>query len=73
MLWLNKYMEAMTEVVLKHGAVVDKFIGDAIMAVFGVPIARKTSKEIAQDAYSAVQCAIGMSVALEALNQCWAQ
>ncbi|MBN8560321.1 MAG: adenylate/guanylate cyclase domain-containing protein [Leptolyngbya sp. UWPOB_LEPTO1] len=73
MIWLNEYMEAMTEVVLKHGAVVDKFIGDAIMAVFGVPIARKTSKDIAHDAYSAVQCAIEMSAALAALNQRWAQ
>ena len=32
--WLNEYMEAMSEVVLANGGVVDKFIGDAVMAVF---------------------------------------
>jgi adenylate cyclase len=69
--WLNEYMDAMTEVVLNHGAVVDKFIGDAIMAVFGVPIARTTQDAIAQDAHSAVSCAIAMSSALESLNRKW--
>jgi adenylate cyclase len=71
--WLNEYMEAMTQVVLAHGAVVDKFIGDAIMALFGVPIVRETEAAIAADSESAVKCAIDMAVALAKLNAKWAQ
>ncbi len=69
--WLNEYMEAMTQVVLAHGAVVDKFIGDAVMAIFGVPIARATEAEIRTDAQNAVRCAVGMAEALNRLNQKW--
>ncbi|EKQ70611.1 putative transmembrane sensor domain protein [Leptolyngbyaceae cyanobacterium JSC-12] len=71
MCWLNEYMEAMTQVVLDHGGIVDKFIGDCIMAVFGVPIARTTEAEIAQDANQAVSCAVKMAHVLQALNQKW--
>jgi adenylate cyclase len=69
--WLNQYMEIMVQIVLDHGAVVDKFIGDAIMAVFGVPIAHTTAAEIQADARNAVDCAIAMGQALAALNQKW--
>jgi adenylate cyclase len=69
--WLNEYMEAMTQVVLAHGAVVDKFIGDAIMALFGVPIARDTAAAIKTDAQAAVSCAIEMAQALDRLNAKW--
>jgi adenylate cyclase len=69
--WLNEYMEAMTQVVLAHGAVVDKFIGDAVMAIFGVPIARATEAEIRTDAQNAVRCAVGMAQALNQLNAKW--
>jgi len=34
---LNDYMEVMTEVIIKFGGVVDKFVGDEIFAVFGAP------------------------------------
>jgi adenylate cyclase len=69
--WLNEYMSAMTQVVLDHGAVVDKFIGDAVMALFGVPLARTSDEAIASDAQGAVSCAIGMAQALNLLNQKW--
>jgi adenylate cyclase len=69
--WLNEYMEAMTQVVLAHGAVVDKFIGDAVMAIFGVPIARETDAAIRLDAQNAVRCAVGMAQALNQLNAKW--
>jgi adenylate cyclase len=69
--WLNEYMDAMTEVVVAHGAVIDKFIGDAIMALFGVPLERETQAQINQDAEAAVRCAIEMGKALEILNQKW--
>ncbi|MEQ9669176.1 CHASE2 domain-containing protein [Coleofasciculus sp. G2-EDA-02] len=71
MAWLNQYMDAMAGTVLDHGGVVDKFIGDAVMAVFGVPIKRTTSEEIAQDAIAAVNCALAMAQKLQTLNQEW--
>jgi adenylate cyclase len=71
MSWLNDYMGAMVDVVRGHGGIVDKFIGDAIMAVFGVPIARTTPEEIAKDAIAAVRCAQVMASTLETLNQKW--
>ncbi len=71
MTWLNEYMEAMTKLVLEYGGVVDKFIGDSIMAVFGVPIPRTTEEEIARDAQQAVQCAVAMANTLKALNEKW--
>jgi adenylate cyclase len=71
MSWLNEYMSAMGGVVQAHGGIVDKFIGDAIMAVFGVPIPRTTPKEIAKDAIAAVRCAQFMASTLEVLNQQW--
>ncbi len=69
--WLNEYMSAMTQVTIEHGAVIDKFIGDAIMALFGVPLARETQAQINQDAESAIRCAIDMGKALEKLNERW--
>ena len=48
--WLNEYMEAMAQQVIDHRGVIDKYIGDSIMAVFGVPLARKTDAEVSRDA-----------------------
>jgi adenylate cyclase len=71
MIWLNEYMKAMSRIVLDHNGVVDKFIGDAIMAVFGVPIPSTRPDEIARDAIAAVACAIAMEKKLRSLNQQW--
>ncbi|MBI2318310.1 MAG: adenylate/guanylate cyclase domain-containing protein [Betaproteobacteria bacterium] len=69
--WLNEYMEAMAGVVVAHQGVVKQYIGDAVMAVFGVPIARHSEAEIAQDARHAVRCALEMERTLEQLNTRW--
>ncbi|GAB4355149.1 MAG: adenylate/guanylate cyclase domain-containing protein [Methylohalobius crimeensis] len=71
--WLNIYMESMVKIVMDHQGVVDKFIGDAVMAVFGVPLARTRDDEIGRDALRAVQCAVAMGRKLEALNRDWRQ
>lgn len=71
MTWLNEYMNAMVELILDHNGVVDKFIGDAVMAVFGVPIPSNTSEEIAGEAIAAVTCAVAMGKKLKALNRKW--
>lgn len=69
--WLNEYMEAMAQLVPAHGGVIDKFIGDSVMAVFGVPIPHTTTEAIAKDAQQAVRCALAMAAALKSLNQHW--
>ncbi|MEL6737743.1 MAG: adenylate/guanylate cyclase domain-containing protein, partial [Pseudomonadota bacterium] len=51
---LNMYLDAMTEVVLAHGGTLDKFVGDAIVAFWGSPIA------YGDDATRAVACALAM-------------
>lgn len=71
MVWLNEYMEAMTKEVLDRQGIVDKFIGDAVMAVFGVPIPSTTQEEVAANARLAVQCALAMGESLNELNQRW--
>lgn len=71
MCWLNEYMEEMATLVLERGGVVDKFIGDSVMAVFGVPFARTTPEAVASDAVAAVSCALEMASKLRLLNQHW--
>jgi adenylate cyclase len=69
--WLNEYMDSMSQIVLQHNGIVDKFIGDSVMAIFGVPILRSTQAAIAQDARDAIHCALDMATALEKLNADW--
>ena len=66
---LNEYLGAMVEVVMAHGGTVDKFIGDAVMAVFGSPV----SRGVAEEASQAVRCALAMREALAGLNEDWAR
>ncbi len=60
---LNAYLDAMVNVIREHGGLVDKFIGDAIMVVFGA------AEPGDNDALSAVQTAHGMCQALAAHNR----
>jgi adenylate cyclase len=62
---LTDYFTEMVDVIFSHGGTLDKFIGDAIMALWGAPIPH------ADDHDRAVQAAIGMQKALVALNQKW--
>lgn len=64
---LNTYLGAMVEVITAHGGTVDKFIGDAVMAVFGSPVGRGPQLEACQ----ALCCAREMATALERLNVIW--
>jgi adenylate cyclase len=66
---LNEYLGAMVEVVTQYGGTIDKFIGDAVMAVFGSPV----SRGVAEEARQAVRCAIAMRAALAELNADWAR
>ncbi len=60
---LNDYFSRMAEVIFKHDGTLDKFIGDAIMAVFGAPL------EAEDHATRAVSCALEMKEALKEFNQ----
>jgi len=71
--WLNEYMEVMANAVMVQEGVVDKYIGDSIMAVFGVPIPRASREQIARDATNAVRCALAMRREMEKLNLLWVQ
>ncbi|MBL7545629.1 MAG: adenylate/guanylate cyclase domain-containing protein [Bdellovibrionaceae bacterium] len=60
---LNEYFAVMVKIINANGGIVDKFIGDAIMAVWGVP---KSSKK---DAHNAVKACLEMRRALAELNE----
>ena len=64
--FLNVYMTKMVDCVNKTGGVVDKYIGDAIMAVWGAP---ESSGSPAQDALNAVTAALMMRVSLFNYNK----
>ncbi|KKJ00530.1 hypothetical protein PROH_09395 [Prochlorothrix hollandica PCC 9006 = CALU 1027] len=71
--WLNRYLEAMTDCIMNQGGVVDKYIGDAIMAVFGIPVPRQNQDEVRQDACNAITASLAMHRRLQLLNQEFAQ
>ncbi len=64
---LNDYLTAMVEVIYQHGGTIDKFIGDAVMVVFGAPKRMEPQGQVIQ----AVQCAHAMQARLGELNQVW--
>jgi adenylate cyclase len=66
--WLEPYMQAMTQLIDEHGGVVERFSGDGILAMFGVPLPRETAEDIEADARSAVRCAMRMGEVLDRLN-----
>lgn len=51
---LNRYLEMLSKVVLDHGGVIDKFVGDAVVAFWGAPIARQDDGERAARAGYAI-------------------
>jgi adenylate cyclase len=69
--WIGTYMDRMAYLVEKHGGMVNDFLGDGLMANFGVPVASTTEQEMNRDAINAVECALEMGEALEELNQRW--
>lgn len=69
--WLNEYLEAMTEEIQRHQGIINKFTGDGLLAVFGVPMPRLEAREVDEDAYRAVSCALAMAKRLNQLNQGW--
>jgi adenylate cyclase len=60
---LNRYFSRQVEVIFRNGGALDKFIGDAIMAIWGAPL------DDARHAEHAVGCALDMADALEAFKK----
>lgn len=71
--WLSEYMDAMSRIVDKNGGVVNKYIGDAVMAVFGAPLPSLSDEKIKLDAMKAVACGLAMEEELSRLNAEWAR
>jgi adenylate cyclase len=63
---LSEYFTEMVEVIFDHGGTLDKFIGDAIMALWGAPIAHE------DDPDRALRAAVAMQHSIEDLNRRWA-
>lgn len=64
---LNTYMHCMTLIANKHGAVLDKFIGDGMVCFFGEP----NSRGARQDALDCIAMAIDMRREMRTLRQKW--
>ena len=64
---LNEYFGAMEPIVTKHNGIINKFIGDAIMAVFGEPIQDENH------AVNAVKCGYEMLEQVKALDKKWTE
>jgi adenylate cyclase len=64
---LTAYFTEMVEIVFEHGGTLDKFMGDALMALWGAPLDRE------DDADCAVRAAIAMQRAISRLNSRWGQ
>ncbi|MTJ10832.1 response regulator [Anabaena sp. UHCC 0204] len=64
---LNEYLEAMTKVVFENGGTVDKFMGDAILALYGAPEDLTPNEQVRR----AINTARAMQRALKTLNLRW--
>jgi adenylate cyclase len=65
---LNEYLSRMTAAVFENNGTLDKFIGDAVMAVWG----NVSSRGVVEDAKACTRTALAMRRELEALNEKWA-
>ncbi len=63
--WLNRYLTAMDEVIREHGGFLNKFIGDGLMIIFGLPL----SRGVHDDAERAVRAGVAMLERVELLNR----
>ena len=62
--WLNRYFTAMDDVIRAHGGFLNKFIGDGLLVVYGVPL----SQGEPEDACNAVRSALAMLKRVDELN-----
>ncbi len=63
--WLNRYVVAMDEVIREHGGFLNKFIGDGLMIIFGLPLGHGER----EDARRALEASLAMLERVEQLNE----
>jgi len=61
--FLNSYLSGMIDVIIANNGIIDKFMGDGILAVFGVPVSSEDHAE------SGIKAALAMNEKLEELNR----
>ncbi len=71
MLWLNDYLELLSQDIMNAGGLIDDYFGDGIMAAFGLPVPRAGDDEIRDDAVAAVSCALSMERSVRHMNEKW--
>ncbi|MDA0977145.1 MAG: HAMP domain-containing protein [Proteobacteria bacterium] len=64
---LNEYLSEMTDIALRYGATIDKYIGDAVMIFFGDP----KSHGVTEDAVLCIQMAVAMQSRMAELREHW--
>jgi len=64
---LNQYLTEMSNIALKHGATIDKYVGDAILIFFGDP----ETKGVTEDALACVRMAVEMQDRMKELQSVW--
>jgi adenylate cyclase len=68
---LNEYLNRMVHIVFDHRGSIDKFIGDAVMAVWGRLREQADASQLAEDATDGIESALCMREALRELNLAW--
>ena len=53
--WLNNYFEAMADIIMENGGFLNKFMGDGMLVVFGVPLSQGVEKDACQAVRTASQ------------------
>jgi adenylate cyclase len=60
---LNRFFSVMGDIVFKHSGIVDKYLGDGFLAIFGAPVSRP------QDADNAINAALEMKQSIQSVNR----
>lgn len=60
---LNRCLGKLSEIVFRHQGMIDKFMGDSIMVLFGAPVSRP------DDVHRALRCAVEMQLAMQGINR----
>jgi len=60
---LNNYFSEMNKIIFRHGGVIDKYMGDAIMVLFGI------TEEAPENVNRAIVCAVEMQIAMDKVNK----